>query len=66
MDLENSSDTRGFAKGNDLLFRSETKKPRPGRERGLPLERKQNYRRPLLEALSGLILAFVEVVAALT
>ncbi len=42
------------------------KKPRPGRERGLPLERKQNYRRPLLEALSGLILAFVEVVAALT
>ncbi len=66
MDLGNSSDTCGFVKENDLFFRSETKKPRPGRERGLPLERKQNYRRPLLEALSGLILAFVEVVAALT
>ena len=53
-------------KGMTCFSEVKQKKPRPGRERGLPLERKQNYRRPLLEALSGLILAFVEVVAALT
>ena len=45
---------------------TEQKKPRPGRERGLPLDRKQIYLLPLLEALSGLILVFAEVVAALT
>jgi len=44
----------------------EQKKPRSGRERGLPLDRKQIYLPPLLEALSGLILVFAEVVAALT
>ena len=66
MDLGNSSDTCGFVKGNDLFFRSETKKPRPGRERGLPLDRKQIYLRPLLEALSGLILVFAAVVVVLT
>ena len=45
---------------------SEIKKPRSGLERGLPLDRKQNYLRPLLEALSGLILAFAAAVAVLT
>jgi hypothetical protein len=44
----------------------EQKNPRSGRERGLPFDRKQIYLLPLLEALSGLILVFAEVVAALT
>jgi hypothetical protein len=41
-------------------------RPRSFGERGLPLDRKQNYLRALLEALSGLILALLPVVAELT
>ena len=35
-------------------------------KRGLPLDRKQIYLRPLLDAFSGLILVFAEVVVVLT
>ena len=42
------------------------KRPRSFGERGLPFDRKQVYLRALLEALSGLILAWLLVEAELT
>ena len=54
----------GLVEGKNLVFGVE--KPRPGRERGLPLDRKQIYFCPLLEALRGLILVLAAVVAAPT
>ena len=52
----------------EMSWISEVKQKNPARvlERGLPLDRKQNYLRPLLEALSGLTLAFEAAVAVLT
>ena len=41
-------------------------KPRPKKERGLPIDRKQAYLRALLEAFSGLILTLAEADVALT
>jgi hypothetical protein len=42
------------------------KVPRSFNERGLPFDRKQAYRRALLEALSGLILVLLPTAAELT